>query len=294
MDIEKLLHFPERSYGGKDVAMRCRKLAKVLSSGRWKSDDVRRVDTSRSFTEALGMPPTVSKALGIPDMWIETTAEFTAEKEIIDTDEKTGTPVLEEVYTISVSVGEPLSKNELPPFILEQLQEYVVVRQSDDSEDEEIGAIDLLDDAEQTEISDSFVFTRDVEMGYVISEDGEINDFALIYTYLVDDKEIDSIKYSWSDMQNEFQINSFKSGSGEAHLTAPPTLSTKDINDFIEHFDEIMLGVSEQSQFDAIQDDYEIGMHLPEAEHCRRIMGMLAIVSAGLRRAPRFRKMKFN
>ena len=275
MDIERSTRITRSPIYGKELLKECRRFAEALSNGQWHDNENRRVGIKRDFQEVVAGFPVKNNGITLPEINITTESNFLAQKEVIGVEDDGITPRLEEVYTISVAVKDAIDSSQLPEWIREQLMEQII----EGDEDNEAG--DIIEPSEQ--FLDNFHFTRETEMGYVIDESGDLNDFSMICRYAVDDDEIDKVTYSWAESMEATDLSVVDGKILEYRQSELPGITEEDFEAIRNTFDSIVEAISAQQKFDALEQiNNESGLYLDEGDHCRRAMGMLALSSRGM------------
>lgn len=255
----------------------CQKLADVLANSEWADLENRGVEITRSFREAFGREVKVSSLnQSFQEHVVSTTVNFKAEKEVNEYDE--GSLIAEEIYSISAAIGETIHHSELPDYILEQISEGVL---ENDDEDEEGGAIAQVIEPTK-EFLAAFIFEREQEIGYVINEEGDIEDYYVGMTYLADGEEIDTKKYSWSDQalsESYMPTSVIDNKVIEWQKDDESVFDSNDIARFLETFEAI---IEKLTDLDAVDAIYERSYDADDT-HYRRALGIVAMTASGFK-----------
>ncbi|HWT40457.1 MAG TPA: hypothetical protein VN081_04300 [Dongiaceae bacterium] len=229
----------------------------------------------------------------MPVLTMVTRADFEAEKDTVgsfaageDGTVQEMEAFLCETYTLTVSVRESVAAAELPEWIRSQIGEGVAASDGEDNNEDSIVAIAEPD----VEFLGAFEYEREMEVTYIASSEdgGELNDHIIEYRFYCEGQEIDKMRYSWVESMQTFESSALFDDISEMKRNDLGEITQDEICDIQEKFDSIIETIVVDKQFDDMEaiDDETGGLYLNEAEHCRRALGMLALVSrhiAGMR-----------
>lgn len=274
MNYEQAFRPKDNEVTSRQVVKACRKFANILASGQWRDSENRGLSITRSFQEVIGHEGVIAPSdITFSPITIETEVSFLARKNpyVVDIE---GRQTLAEEYIISAAVTETIPYSEVPKELLAGLDDAIDV--------DDMGIEYSVPLAEQPEILQKIVFERQHELTYEIDAWGEIDDYSIIVRYIADDCTIDERVYSWSDDAQEYRYEptGVVTPNEEVYEWRRATLSKMtedDISQFLKTFEKIIENVSDAEEFEQITDEIYIG----EDEHCRRILGMIAMVSVG-------------
>lgn len=285
MDFEKTFRPKKSEVSPRELLRSCQNLADVLTRGGWFDDEHRQAAIEREVGQHIGSPIGPDGAANDPrsEFITSTIVNFRGDKSIVRADEY-GT-IFEEDYRAGTTVTQIIHYSELPDRIL-----LGIGREAQDSDHEDNDEIENDDDSYfledlsylSLELIESYVFERQQEIGYVIDDAGEIDDYYVAYRYLVDETVIEETKYSWDD-SGEFLMSQHEPSSiiNESIIEwRKPDLDKLDARElalFKRHFDEIIANVTLNERFDILSDE----MDLEEGEHIRRAMAIVAMAGHG-------------
>lgn len=283
MNIERSPRISDRLATNDHLSKRLHLFANVLARGRWLEDSVQSVKATQSYVERIG-EDTVSEGVEIHPILSEVSVEFEATKILVEDDD--GIMYSMPRYTVTTFVSQDIEKSDIPSHILDEIFK--------DAQDEHSEAHDFLIEAgfedvidrrkwhdgpdDDDDNFDQFEIKRVQEAEYTVLGDGTIEDYSLESMYSFDDTILQSVHYSQTNSDDLSRPISYgENGPTDRRPISLPDLTQSSIREYLANIDSL----TETFFAEQAIRDLEVVAQLPEADHIRRIMSMVAMVSSG-------------
>jgi len=262
----------------------CQRFADVLANGEWMDALNREVTISRSFTEVLGTDVIVNGER-IRQSSVRTKVEFEADKEEIRENDD-GEIVLEEYYSMSAKIRETINPADIPDHAHAKLVEYLRNYTDEDDEEEddaEEGDVVSLPVEVSPELLNSIRLEHELEIGYGVNEEGEIDNYYIIERYKANRDVIAESRYGLNDFDERKQYQPTlvidDKPVHEYKLAYLPNFDEADLAEFLNTLDTIIQSILDSEQFEDITDD----SYDEESKHYVRAFGIIAMSAVGFK-----------
>ena len=222
----------------------------------------------------------------VESVFTTVTTSFTASK--FEVDDEDGASVHLARFTVKSTVAQDIRKEDMPSYILDEIFEDS--KQTDHPAHElfELAGIDDLvgkgngydPDDEDSDDLDQLQICRVQELEYVVDYQGNIMECTFSYCYTFDDEVVHTTDYPDFRFAQQTRPVQYKS----EHLTDMqpinnPELTVDTLEKHLKTIKERIDGFFEEEML----RQYEASVAMSNGEHAKRIIGMISLLSTGIR-----------